>query len=340
MESVSNNLQVEGEVSLSYLVDEEHTRYKLGNTLIDVLVDDLVDFAAQLLCDLGLARLHQLAHHAHNVLTALWPCVRDVQIVKRDILHDILLLVYITLGHGHVLLGFQIEFCRERIAATNPLDCAGVGLDVYDISNAHSLLLDRLVNAGVQSKLLGSSRAPQCDQQMADGPTVASQRVLGLLWRQFGDFTLVDFLLLLHSQANGATEVLHQRLGLLDFRTVHLAAGHGAKGHLGSKLLADGQRKRSLSCSGSSSEQYSLSSHLLCFDQVHHQTASFSSSGLADEALRIVIGETIWTQAQAFDVGVCGGSVLARGRLADLADLDGFGACLRDGRAAIRGHCE
>ena len=174
MESVSNNLQVEGEVSLSYLVDEEHTRYKLGNTLIDVLVDDLVDFAAQLLCDLGLARLHQLAHHAHNVLTALWPCVRDVQIVKRDILHNILLLVYITLGHRHVLLGFQIEFCRERIAATNPLDCAGVGLDVYDVSNAHSLLLDRLVNAGVQSKLLGSSRAPQCDQQMADGPAVAS----------------------------------------------------------------------------------------------------------------------------------------------------------------------
>jgi hypothetical protein len=325
---------------LSYLVDEEHTRYELGDTLINVLVDDLVDLAAQLLCDLGLARLHELAHHAHNILTALWPCVRDVQIVKRDILHNILLLVYIALGHGHVLLGFQIEFCRESIAATNPLDCASVGLNVYNVTNAHSLLLDRLVDTGVQSKLLRSSRAPQCDQKMADGPAVASQRVLGLLWRQLSDFALVDLLLLLHSQANGATEVLHQRLGLLDFSTVHLATGHGAKGHLGSKLLADGQRKRSLSCSRPSSEQHSFAGHFLCFDQVHHQAASFSSSGLADEALRIVVGETVWTQAQAFDVGVCGGSVLARGGLADLADLDGFCACLRGGRAAIRGHCE
>jgi hypothetical protein len=288
---------VNARTSLSYLVDEEHTRYKLGNTLVDVLVDDLVDLAAQLLCDLGLARLHQLAHHAHNILSALWSCIRDVQIVQRDILHDVLLLVYVALRYGNVLLSLQIELCRERIATSNPLDCASVGLDVDDISNAHSLLLDRLVNAGVQSKLFRSSRAPQCDQQMADGPAVASQWVLGLLWRQLSDFTLVDFLLLLHSQANGATEVLHQRLSLLDFSAVHLTAGHGAKGHLGSKLLADGQRKRSLSCSRPSREQHSLAGHLLCFDQVHHKAASFSSSGLADETLRIVVRESIWTQA-------------------------------------------
>ena len=109
MESVSNNLQVEGEVSLSYLVDEEHTRYKLGNTLIDVLVDDLVDFAAQLLCDLGLARLHQLAHHAHDVLAALWPGVGHVEVVQRDVLHNLLLLVHVALGDGHVLLGLEVE---------------------------------------------------------------------------------------------------------------------------------------------------------------------------------------------------------------------------------------
>jgi hypothetical protein len=284
-------------MSLSYLVDEEHTRYELGNTLINVLVDDLVDLAAQLLCDLGLARLHQLAHHAHNILAALWSCIRDVQIVKRDILHDILLLVHITLGHGHVLLSLQVELCRERIATANPLDCASVGLDVHNISNAHPLLLDRLVNAGVQSQFLRSSRTPQCDQQMADGPAVASQWVLRLLWGQLGDLALVDFLLLLHPQANGATKVLHQRLSLLDFSAVHFAAGHGAKGHLGSELLADGQRKRSLSCSGPSCEQHSFSSHLLCFDQVHHQAASLSSSGLANEALRVVVGESIWTQA-------------------------------------------
>jgi hypothetical protein len=327
-------------MSLSYLVDEEHTRYKLGNALIDILVDNLVDLTAQLLCDLGLARLHQLAHHAHNILAALWSCVRNIQVVQRDILHNVLLLVNVALGHGHVLLSFQIEFCRERIATANPLYCTSIGLDVYDISNAHPLFLNGLVNAGVQSELLRSSRAPQRDQEMADGPAVASQWVLGLLWRQLGNFTLVDFLLLLHSQANGATEVLHQRLGLLDLSTVHLAAGHGAKGYLGSKLLADGQRKRSLSCSRPSGEQHSFSSHLLRFDQVHHQAAGFSSSGLADETLRIVVGESIWTQAQAFDVGVCGGTVLARCGLANLADLDWFGACLRGGRAAIRGHCE
>jgi hypothetical protein len=161
---VSKGRVVDSGMSLSYLVDEEHTRYKLSDTLVDVLVDDLVDFTAQLLCDLGLARLHQLAHHAHNILAALRPCVRDVQVVQSDILHNVLLLVHIAFGHRHVLLGLQIEFCRERIATANPLDCTSVGLNVYNISNAHSLLLDRLVNAGVQSELLRSSRTPQCDQ--------------------------------------------------------------------------------------------------------------------------------------------------------------------------------
>lgn len=36
-------------------------------------------------------------------------------------LHDLLLLVHFTLGHGHVLLSFQVELRGIRIAPTNPL---------------------------------------------------------------------------------------------------------------------------------------------------------------------------------------------------------------------------
>lgn len=49
----------------------------------------LVDLRPELLRDLRLLGLHELAHHAQHVLTALRPCVGDVQIVQGDILHDL-----------------------------------------------------------------------------------------------------------------------------------------------------------------------------------------------------------------------------------------------------------
>ena len=66
---------------LAYLVNEQHTRNQLRNTLVDVLVDHLVYLASELLRDLCLPWLHQLTHHAHYVLPSLRSCVRNVKVV-------------------------------------------------------------------------------------------------------------------------------------------------------------------------------------------------------------------------------------------------------------------
>jgi len=87
-----------------HLVDEEDAGHQLRNALVNVLVDNLVDLRAQLVRDLRLLGLHESAHHADNVLPALRPRVGGVQVVQRDVLDDLLLLVHLALGQRHVLL--------------------------------------------------------------------------------------------------------------------------------------------------------------------------------------------------------------------------------------------
>ena len=53
------------------LVDEQHAGHELGDALLDVARDHLVDLAPQLVRDLCLLRLHQLPDHRHHVLPAL-----------------------------------------------------------------------------------------------------------------------------------------------------------------------------------------------------------------------------------------------------------------------------
>lgn len=57
---------------------------------------------------------------------------------------------------------------RER---TN-LDCSGVSLNVDDISDDDSLLLDGLVDGGVESKLLGSLDGLESNDDVRDGLSV------------------------------------------------------------------------------------------------------------------------------------------------------------------------
>ncbi len=56
----------------------------------------LVDLRSELLGDLGLLRLHHLAHHRREVLPTLRPRVGEVEIMERHVLHDLLLLVHVT----------------------------------------------------------------------------------------------------------------------------------------------------------------------------------------------------------------------------------------------------
>ena len=91
------------------LVDKEDARDEFSNPLINVLVDHLIDLRAKLLGDLRLLRLHHLPHHGDEVLTALGLGIREVEVVERHVLHNLLLLMHITLGPRHVLLGLAVE---------------------------------------------------------------------------------------------------------------------------------------------------------------------------------------------------------------------------------------
>lgn len=133
----------------SHLVDEKHAGDKLGHTLVNVLVDDLVDLTAQLLSDLRLLRFGQRAHHGDNVLAALRARVGHVQVVQRHVLNNLLLLVHVALRKGDVLLGFQIVLKGEAVGATLALDGAAVGLNIDDVANLDLFLLQALVNGGV-----------------------------------------------------------------------------------------------------------------------------------------------------------------------------------------------
>lgn len=177
-----------------YLVDEEDTGNELRNALINVAVDDLIDLLAQLLRDFGLLGLHELSHHAHHILSTLGPGIGHVQVMQRHILDNFLLLVDLSLRHGHVFLSFKIELGGIGVGPSDTLAGSSIRFDVNDVSHGDSLLLNGFVDAGVQAQLLGALSGLQADDQMADRASVSSQRVLRLFGGQFRDFTFVYFL--------------------------------------------------------------------------------------------------------------------------------------------------
>ena len=90
------------------LIDEENTWYKLGDTVVNVLVNNFVDFQSQLLGDFGLLWSVDLAHQGKEVMTSLWSSICHIKIVQCHILYNLLLLVNITLWNWHVFFGLEI----------------------------------------------------------------------------------------------------------------------------------------------------------------------------------------------------------------------------------------
>lgn len=91
------------------LIDEEHSRDKFSNTLVDVSVDNFVDFASEFLGHFGFFRFHDLTHKTHKIVSALRTSVGHIQIVKSDILNNFFLFVDISLRKRNVLFSFKIE---------------------------------------------------------------------------------------------------------------------------------------------------------------------------------------------------------------------------------------
>merc|ERR1711939_363351 len=104
--------------------------------------------------------------------SALWSRVRNIKVVQCHVLHNVFLLVHVTLWHGDILLCFQVEFCTERIRSPHTLHGSRVRLDVNHVAYPDTFLLDCLVDTRVQPQLLRSFATAQCDEQVTDGSAV------------------------------------------------------------------------------------------------------------------------------------------------------------------------
>mmetsp|Transcript_3118 Transcript_3118/g.5841 ORF Transcript_3118/g.5841 Transcript_3118/m.5841 type:complete len:468 (-) Transcript_3118:12-1415(-) len=303
-----------------HLINEENTGDQLGDSLVNVTVNDAVDLGTEFLRNLCLLGLAHGRHHGHNVLAALGLGIGGVEVVESHVLDNFLLLVHVALGEGDILLGLEIEFGAEGIAPSDALDRAAVGLYVDDVSHGDTLLLESVVDGRVQPQGLCALCGLEAHENVAHGSAVAPERVLRLLGCQLDNFSLVHLLALLDAQANGATEVLHKHLGLLDLARVHLGSNHGAEGNLASELLTDTQRKGGLSSSRGSSQKQSSARHLLGLDQVNDHAASLTSLLLADESRRNRQRSAVGVEAEALDVSV-DGNTRRLGRRLNLFDL-------------------
>ena len=91
-------------------VDKKHSGNELSDAVINVFVDDLIDFKSKFLCDLSFLWPVNLAHQGKEITAALWSSVCDVKIVKCYILNNFFFLMNITFRNWDILFSFQIEF--------------------------------------------------------------------------------------------------------------------------------------------------------------------------------------------------------------------------------------
>lgn len=136
------------------LIDEKYSWYKLSNTVINVLVDDFVDFKSKLFGDLSFLWSVDLTHKGEKVMTTLRASVSGVQIMKSNVLNDFLLFVDITLWDRDIFLSLEIVLSCISIRTTDSLDGATSGFDIDNITNCDLLLLNVLIDAWVELELL------------------------------------------------------------------------------------------------------------------------------------------------------------------------------------------
>jgi hypothetical protein len=141
----------------------------------------------------------------------------------------------------------------------------------------------------------------EADDDVGDDLAVAAGGALGLLRCELGDLAFVHLLVLLDAESDGAPEVLHEDLSLLDLGGVDLAAHHGAEGYLGSELLRDAERERGLAGTRRARHEQRAAGHLLSADHVDHHPARLARlllahpSGAHVERLAVILeAETLF----------------------------------------------
>ena len=75
-------------LAAAYLVYKDHPWNNLRDTLVDVGLDNLVDFTSQFFGDFRPpAPFDKATHNTHNVLPTLWSGIRRVKIAQSNILN-------------------------------------------------------------------------------------------------------------------------------------------------------------------------------------------------------------------------------------------------------------
>mmetsp|Transcript_35132 Transcript_35132/g.76917 ORF Transcript_35132/g.76917 Transcript_35132/m.76917 type:complete len:349 (-) Transcript_35132:43-1089(-) len=301
------------------LINEQHPGDQLRDPLINISVNHLIDLPTELIGHLRLPLLFELLHHGREVLPPLRLGIGHVQVVKSDVLYDLLLLVHVTLRHRHVFLSLQIKLSGVGVGPPDALHCPAVGLNVDHVSRVDLLALQPLVNTGSQLQGLRPLCGLQANEHTRHGLAVPS-RIGLLLGGQLGHFTFVDLLGLLQSQPNGLAAVGDQNLRLLHFAGVHFTTHHRAERDFGPQLLCNGEGNGRLAGPRSACHEQGPPGHLLGLDEVHHNTRSLPSLLLPDQPSGNLLSISVVLQAQALDMAVRGNTGgLSRGL--DLLDL-------------------
>ena len=223
-----------------HFVDEEDAGDELSDSMIDIPVHDLVNFEAQLLCDLSFLWTIDLGHEGKEVVTTLWSRVSHIQIMECHILHDLLLLVDVSLRDWNVLFSFKIILSRVRVRSSDSLDSTTCGFNIDDIADGDFLLLNVLVDTWVEFELLLTLSGLEADNNVVNDLTVASVGVFLFLRGNIGNFTFPDFFGFFYTEANSPPKVFHEDFSLLDLGRVDFRADHGAEWHFGAEFRRNG----------------------------------------------------------------------------------------------------
>ena len=82
-------------------------------------------------------------------MTTLRTRIRNIQVVERHILHNLLLFVDVAFRNWDVLLSLQVILSGIVVAAADSLNCARGRFNVDDIADSNLLFLNVLVDGRV-----------------------------------------------------------------------------------------------------------------------------------------------------------------------------------------------
>mmetsp|Transcript_15658 Transcript_15658/g.28470 ORF Transcript_15658/g.28470 Transcript_15658/m.28470 type:complete len:203 (+) Transcript_15658:476-1084(+) len=199
-------------------IHKQHTRNQLRHTLINVTIDDAVDFGPKFVRNFCFLWFSHGCHHTHDIPSSLGAGIGHVQIMQRYILHYLLLFVHVALWKWDILFCLQIKLGGKRITSTHTFHSSRVGFNVNDISHGHALFRQGIMNGWIETKRFGSLGCLEANDHVRNGSPVPTQGIFRLFHGKFNDFSFIHFFGLTNSKTNGTAKMFHENLRLFYFR--------------------------------------------------------------------------------------------------------------------------